>query len=263
MASKKNNQLLNFIRQNVYYIIVGVALLVTAIIITAVLLSRNATVIDNVAEKPIEQTEPTNNAESSKGENDEKKDDETSPTNGKNENDQTTGKNDENNSDDKSGDKSENGENQSGNNDHAQTDARIIFTMPIKDGTITKSFTSSTVVFNQTLGVYTGHMGVDFGAPAGSDVYCAYDGEIESVTTSYLQGTTVVISHGNGLKTVYNSIDADDDIAEGMKVTAGQKIGEVSDNNRQEYKDGPHLHFEVTLDGKKVDPETYLMIAEK
>jgi murein DD-endopeptidase MepM/ murein hydrolase activator NlpD len=106
-------------------------------------------------------------------------------------------------------------------------------------------------------------MGVDFGAEAGSEVLCAYEGTVESIASSYLEGTTVVINHGNGLKTVYNSIDADENLKEGQKVSAGEVIGFVSDNNRQEYKDGPHLHFEVLLNGERVDPNDYLMMAEK
>ena len=43
----------------------------------------------------------------------------------------------------------------------------------------------------------------------------------------------------------------------------GDTIATVSDNNRQEYKDGAHLHFEVIENGKKIDPETYLLSAEK
>jgi murein DD-endopeptidase MepM/ murein hydrolase activator NlpD len=143
------------------------------------------------------------------------------------------------------------------------TDTKIIFTLPVSSGTVIKNYTSSTVVFNQTLGVYTGHMGIDFGAEAGTAVLCAYAGKIESITSAYLQGTTITVDHGNGLKTVYNSIEADEDLKEGQTVTAGQTLGFVSDNNRQEYKDGPHLHFEVILNGERVDPLDYLMMNEK
>ena len=73
----------------------------------------------------------------------------------------------------------------------------------------------------------------------------------------------MTIDHGNGLKSIYNSIEALDTLEEGQSVVAGQAIGTVSDNNRQEYKDGPHLHFEVTLNGERVDPDEYLMLAEK
>ena len=118
-------------------------------------------------------------------------------------------------------------------------------------------------MFNQTLGVYTGHMGIDFGAEAGAQVVAVYDGTIESITTSYLQGTTITVNHGNGLKTVYNSIDAIESLSEGDSVVKGEVIGSVSDNNRQEYKDGPHLHFEVLKDEVKIDPNEYIMLAEK
>ena len=143
------------------------------------------------------------------------------------------------------------------------TDNKIVFSLPVANSTVIKSYTSSTVVFNKTLGVYTGHMGIDFAAEAGTAVVAAYDGTIESITSSYLQGTTITINHGNGLKTIYNSVEANENLAEGQKVKKGDTIATVSDNNRQEYKDGAHLHFEVIENGKKIDPETYLLSAEK
>ena len=142
-------------------------------------------------------------------------------------------------------------------------DTKIVFLLPVENGSVLKSFTSSTVVFNSTLGVYTGHMGIDFAAEEGTEVRCVYDGKIESIVTSYLQGTTITVDHGNGLKSVYNSIEAKEGIAEGQELKKGDVIGGVSTTNRQEYKDGPHLHFETTLNGKKVDPLTYLMLEDK
>lgn len=141
------------------------------------------------------------------------------------------------------------------------TESKIVFTLPVADARYDKGFTHSTVVFNKTLGVYTGHTGIDMSAEAGAKVVCAYDGTIESVTTTYLQGTTVTVDHGNGLKTVYNSVEAKEGLKAGQSLKAGDEIGAVSDNNRQEYKDGAHLHFEVIKDGVKVDPEEYLKSA--
>jgi murein DD-endopeptidase MepM/ murein hydrolase activator NlpD len=108
-----------------------------------------------------------------------------------------------------------------------------------------------------------GHMGMDFSADAGAEVVCVYDGVVESVTTSYLTGTTVTVDHGNNLKTVYNSIDANEALYEGATVAKGTVLGYVSENNLQEYKDGPHLHFEVLVSGETVNPDEYLIGEEK
>ena len=64
-------------------------------------------------------------------------------------------------------------------------------------------------------------------------------------------------------KTVYNGIEAVEGLAAGTKVAQGYVIGYVSDNNKQEYKDGPHLHFEVWQDGSKISPYKYLSASEK
>ena len=140
---------------------------------------------------------------------------------------------------------------------------KITFIMPCENATVIKRYTADTVVFNSTLGAYMGHLAIDFAADEGTEVRCVYDGVVESITTSYLTGTTVTVDHGNNLKTVYNSIVANDALYEGAEVSQGDVLGSVSSNNLQEYKDGPHLHFEVFKGGERIDPEEYLIGEEK
>ena len=143
------------------------------------------------------------------------------------------------------------------------TAKEISFIMPVENGVCTKDFTEASVVYNKTLGVYTGHMGMDITGADGANVLCVYDGEITSIVTSYLQGTTVTVTHANGLKSIYNSIEIDENLSVGDKVRQGDVIGTISDNNRQEYKDGAHLHFEVEENGVKVSPTKYFLGYDK
>lgn len=138
----------------------------------------------------------------------------------------------------------------------------IIFDLPVQ-GSILKEYVSAGVVYNQTLGLYSGHKAVDFSANEGTEVFACYKGVIENIETSKLNGTTVTVDHGNGLKSIYNSIEADDNLFVGKNVENGDLLGTVSLNNRTEYKDGAHLHFEVTENGVKVDPFKYLLTEEK
>lgn len=137
----------------------------------------------------------------------------------------------------------------------------ISFIMPV-DTNNYKEY-SETMVFNQTLGRFSSHMAMDFFAEEGSPVLAVYDGRVESVEKTLLEGVTIVINHGDGLKTVYNSLLDGDNVVVGQSVSQGDVIGAVSVSNRQEYKEGAHLHFEVTLDGVNVNPLEYLTIEEK
>jgi murein DD-endopeptidase MepM/ murein hydrolase activator NlpD len=122
---------------------------------------------------------------------------------------------------------------------------------------------SETMVWSSTLNRFSSHTAIDFFANEGSSVFAVYDGVVKSVETSVLKGTTITIDHGNGLLTVYNSLADGDSVTVGQKVSKGQVIGQVSVTNRQEYKDGAHLHFEVIENGENIDPIKYLDIAEK
>ena len=138
----------------------------------------------------------------------------------------------------------------------------IEFIMPVNGATVIKDYSTS-VVYNQTLGLYSGHKAIDFGAQEGATVVCVYEGVVESITTSKVDGVTVTVNHGNGLKTVYNSIEVREDLLEGMTLLKGDIIGEVSTSNKTESLDGAHLHFEVIENGEKIDPERYLITESK
>lgn len=117
---------------------------------------------------------------------------------------------------------------------------------------------------NQTLDCFHLHEGVDFACEVGENVVAVLDGVVESITTgSVLDGTVIVLSHENDVKTAYTYVNAVDGLKVGDTVNRGDVIATVAEPDGSEYKDGAHLHFEVFKNGTKVDPETYLEITEK
>ncbi len=138
----------------------------------------------------------------------------------------------------------------------------IIFIMPVENPTTIGEYSES-MVFNSTLGRFSAHMAIDFFADEGTDVLAVYDGEISKIENTLLKGTTITIDHGNGLYTIYNSLADGDSVSVGQKVKQGDVIGQVSLTNRQEYKSGAHLHFEVIENGENIDPGKYLAFEEK
>lgn len=134
----------------------------------------------------------------------------------------------------------------------------VVFGSPIKSYSIGNGYAESFHVYNTTLKEWSTHLGVDFIAAIDSEVFAVYDGVIESIGTSVLDGTVIVISHGNNLKTVYKSLASEVSVAIGQTVKKGDAIGKVSDSAANESKTGAHLHFEVQENGKNVDPFLYL-----
>ena len=138
----------------------------------------------------------------------------------------------------------------------------ITFIMPVENSTDVGQYVE-TMVWNSTLNRYSAHLAIDFFADEGTPVLAVFDGTVESVENSLIHGVTITVDHGNGLKTVYNSLADGDLVVEGQVVKQGDVIGEVSVSNRQEYKEGAHLHFEVYENGIQIDPVKYLEFDEK
>lgn len=100
------------------------------------------------------------------------------------------------------------------------------------------------------------HMGIDLGASSGASVLSAGDGKIILQEYHWSYGNYVVVDHGNGLSTVYAHMTG---FAKpfGSIVKAGEEIGYVGSTGSST---GPHLHFEVRVNGQHTNPRGYLGI---
>jgi murein DD-endopeptidase MepM/ murein hydrolase activator NlpD len=98
------------------------------------------------------------------------------------------------------------------------------------------------------------HTGIDIGAAYGSDVWAADDGTVTYVGTMSGYGNVVIVDHGGGLATTYNHLSGFY-VSSGTTVSRGSAVGAVGCTG---YCTGPHLHFEVRINGSPVDPMPYL-----
>lgn len=96
----------------------------------------------------------------------------------------------------------------------------------------------------------TNHAAIDIGAPKGAAVNAPQVGVVEAVGYSPTLGKYIVINHGAGVKTKFGHMDATM-VEKGDRVTQGQQIGKVGQTGNAT---GPHLHYQVLVNGKPVDP---------
>lgn len=103
-------------------------------------------------------------------------------------------------------------------------------------------------------GTVSFHSGKDLAAPEGTPIYAALDGEVESAGVGDMSGNYVKLRHENGLETLYCHCSRLN-VEAGVKVRKGDVIAFVGQTG---LATGPHLHFEVHIDGVKRDPD-YLL----
>jgi murein DD-endopeptidase MepM/ murein hydrolase activator NlpD len=98
------------------------------------------------------------------------------------------------------------------------------------------------------------HQGIDFTAPTGTEIYATGDGkvlEVKSMRRDY--GNHIIIDHGYGYTTVYAHLDRFN-VKKGQVVKRGDVIGFVGSTG---LSTAPHLHYEVKLNNRNVDPANY------
>jgi len=104
------------------------------------------------------------------------------------------------------------------------------------------------------LKIYRSHSGLDIGAPTGADIIAANDGVVIKSTYMSSYGNVIMIDHGGGVVTVY---------AHGSELVA--KLGDTVKRGdvilkcgSTGWSTGPHVHFEIRINGKTIDPFPYI-----
>lgn len=100
----------------------------------------------------------------------------------------------------------------------------------------------------------TMHLGIDIATSLGDPLYAAGNGIVTFSGYSGSYGKIIIISHGYGYKTVYAHNNSNY-VKVGQKVEKGQQIGEIGNSGKTT---GPHVHFEVHLNGKQINPTKIL-----
>ena len=132
-----------------------------------------------------------------------------------------------------------------------------IFVWPVR-GQVVADWSLEVLAYDETMGDWRTHSGVDIAAPVGTQVMAAAAGTVASVEQDDLMGTTVTIAHAEGLTSIYANLGEVPTVEAGDHVNAGDIIGAIGTTAVAESARAPHLHFEMELDGNSVDPVSYL-----
>lgn len=122
---------------------------------------------------------------------------------------------------------------------------------PMSSGRVTMKFG---ITKHPVTGEVYNHQGIDLAAPAGTPVISPAAGKIISVDYNEQTGHMLAIEHGDGIKTIYTHLK-EIYVKEGDTVRQGDRIAAAGNSG---ISTGPHLHFEIHVNGKPVDPFTII-----
>jgi murein DD-endopeptidase MepM/ murein hydrolase activator NlpD len=133
--------------------------------------------------------------------------------------------------------------------DNGRSTRKFLLRKPIADGEMTSGFGMR---FHPILHFARMHTGVDWAAPIGTPILAAGNGVVIKSGWDSGYGRRVEIQHANGYVTTYNHMSGfGRGVVEGVRVTQGQVVGYLGQTG---LATGPHLHYEVIINGNFVDP---------
>lgn len=126
------------------------------------------------------------------------------------------------------------------------------------DGIVGMIYAEDTLTYSKTLDQYTTHKGIDIEADIDTPVVAVLDGEVIEIVTDSRLGRTIAIAHANGVISRYANLNTSEMVSVGDVVEQGQTISGVGESALFEAEEKPHLHFEVLVDGKNIDPQKFI-----
>ena len=136
-----------------------------------------------------------------------------------------------------------------------QSKKRAFLASPMEFSRVTSGFAMRMHPIQNT---WKQHKGVDYGAPSGTPIRAVGDGVVEFAGWQNGYGNVVEIRHGNQRSTVYAHMSRVD-VRRGTHVEQGQRVGAVGATG---WATGPHLHFEIKVNGQQQNPMTMAKTSE-
>ena len=140
----------------------------------------------------------------------------------------------------------------------AGTTNEVTFTNPI-EGAISREFSYPSPKEMKD-GSFRNIKGIDIGAKVGTEVKAPAEGVVEVVANDVEEGTYVIVTHANGIKTKYANLDKTVPVKKGDQVTAETVIGSVGDTSKifTNKELGEHINIQVlNSEDKQMDPTKY------
>jgi murein DD-endopeptidase MepM/ murein hydrolase activator NlpD len=129
---------------------------------------------------------------------------------------------------------------------------RVPTIQPVKDGFISSHYGKRIDPFTKK---WRTHRGLDFQAPTGTPIMAPADGKVVQAGRVSGFGRVIKIDHGNGILTLYGHMSRIR-VKNGQSVKRGDRIGDVGSSGRSTSS---HLHYEVRVNGRHVNPNDYLL----
>ncbi|MFO1391275.1 MAG: M23 family metallopeptidase [Agitococcus sp.] len=141
-------------------------------------------------------------------------------------------------------------------NKRIQNNQNYLANLPVRDGSITSQFGYRSDPFNKRVAF---HAGMDFSGPHGANIYAVASGIVSFAGVKNGYGNVIEISHGNGYVTRYAHAYR---LAakQGDLVSKDQVVAYMGSTGRST---GTHLHYEVIVNGKQIDPMSFVSVALK
>jgi murein DD-endopeptidase MepM/ murein hydrolase activator NlpD len=132
------------------------------------------------------------------------------------------------------------------------------FSLPVV-GAVSYDFSDSVPVFSLTMGDYRTHLGVDISASLGTEVKAVADGKVSNIWDDPFMGKCVSIEHSGNAVSIYKNLapDVSEGRTIGCDVKVGDVIGAVGETAMNEIAEEPHLHYELKVSDKHVDPKDH------
>ncbi|MDR0286904.1 MAG: M23 family metallopeptidase [Clostridiales bacterium] len=141
------------------------------------------------------------------------------------------------------------------------TPTPVVTPEPVKmikplEGDIKVEYAMTKLIYNETIKEWRTHSGIDIAGNLGAEVKCAAAGKVKDLKNDPLLGPTAIVEHAGGVVSYYSGLQDTSKLTIGQTLAQGDVVGLLGDTVFVERDEGPHLHFEVEVNGNTVDPVT-------